>query len=236
MKRVVVTGPVDRLAEYAQAARAVGWVAVECPLLATEPRRFDRAELRSERFDWVCVTSGSALPWLEEAARAIADFRGTRCAVVGERTAERVAALGFARALAPATDAGELVSSLKREDRAGARVLWPRGNLSDELAVSLRAAGFAVEDPIAYSTRARTGSEPLPEGPAVFFASPSAVRAWHERGAAVERRIAIAIGRTTFDAVLQETHARFFDTISLPQPTPEAFGIVLAHLDLETAP
>jgi uroporphyrinogen-III synthase len=235
MKRVVVTGPVDRLAEYARAARSVGWDAVECPLLSTEPRRFDRSMLSSERFDWVCVTSASALHWLEEACRALSTLRETRCAVVGERTAERVAALGFSLPPAPAADAGELASTLEGSGRAGTRILWPRGNLSDELAKSLREAGFEVEDPIAYSTRALTGAGPLPAGPAVFFASPSAVRAWHERDRESERRIAIAIGRTTFDAVLQETPARFFDTISLPQPTPEAFGIVLAHLDLETS-
>jgi uroporphyrinogen-III synthase len=236
MKRVVVTGPVDRLAEYARAARSVGWEAVEYPLLSTEPRRFDRSELSSERFDWVCVTSASALPWLEEACRSIEGLRATRGAAVGDRTAERLAALGFTIALAPAADAGELASSLQRAAPRGARVLWPRGSLSADLASSLRDAGCEVESPIAYVTRARTAAERLPEGPAVFFASPSAVRAWNERDLEPERRLAIAIGRTTFDAVHQETPARFFDTISLPQPTPEAFGIVLAHLDLETSP
>ncbi len=236
MKRVVVTGPVDRLAEYARAARSAGWEAVECPLLSTEPRGFDRTELRSERFDWVCVTSASALPWLEDACRANASLRETRCAVVGERTAERVASLGFALALAPAVDAAELASALRAAVRGTANVLWPRGSLSDEFAGSLRTAGFDVEDPIAYSSRTATASEPLPSGLAVFFASPSAVRAWHERDASSERRLAITIGRTTLDAVFQETPALFFDTISLPQPTPEAFGIVLAHLDPETSP
>jgi uroporphyrinogen-III synthase len=235
MKRVIVTGPVEHLADYARAARSAGWEAVEFPVLATEPRRFDASAIGNGRYDWVCVTSASALPWLEEAGSALPSLREARCAAVGKRTAERAAALGFAPALPPAADAVELAASLRAAARGG-RILWPRGSLSDELARSLRDAGFEVDDPIAYATRARPTSEPLPAGSAVFFASPSAVRAWHERDAETERRLAIAIGRTTFDAVLQETPARFFDTISLPQPTPEAFGIVLAHLDLETTP
>lgn len=35
---------------------------------------------------------------------------------------------------------------------------------------------------------------------------------------------------------LDETDARFFDTISLPRPAPEALGMVLAHLDVEPSP
>jgi uroporphyrinogen-III synthase len=101
------------------------------------------------------------------------------------------------------------------------------------LARSLLQGGFAVEDPIAYETQALTSGKPIPPSTAVLFASPSAVRAWHERPAGSDPRIAIAIGRTTLDALLQETPARFFDTISLPQATPEAFAVVLAHLDPE---
>ena len=235
MKRVIVTGPVEHLADYARAARSAGWEAVEFPVLSTEPRRFDASAIGDGRFDWVCVTSANALPWLEEACAARSDLRGARCAAVGRRTAERAAALGFTVALPPAADSVELAAAIRAAAREG-RILWPRGSLSDELARTLRAAGFEVADPIVYATRTRAVSEPLPAGAAVFFASPSAVRVWHERDGESDRRLAIAIGRTTFDAVLQETPARFFDTISLPQPTPEAFGIVLAHLDLETTP
>src|SRR5439155_21512882 len=43
--RVLVTGPLESLSEYAQAARAAGWEAVEKPLLRIEPSPFDRARL-----------------------------------------------------------------------------------------------------------------------------------------------------------------------------------------------
>ncbi len=233
MKRVLVTGPVDRLAEYAASARAAGWEAIEAPLLRIEARRFERSAIASEEYDWICVTSASALPWLEAAIAACAELRSARVAVVGERTAERVRALGLALGLAAALDAEALAAELAVHVHAGARVLWPRGSVSDDLARALRASGIAVDDPVAYETRTLARTDPLPESTAVFFASPSAVRAWHARNAEDGPRLAIVIGRTTFDALLHETQARFFDTISLPQPTPEAFAAVLAHLDPE---
>jgi uroporphyrinogen-III synthase len=233
MKRVLVTGPVDRLAEYAASARAAGWEAVETPLLRIEARRFQSSDLAHARYDWICITSASALPWLEAAIDARPDLRASPVAAVGERTAERVRALGLALGSPPALDAEALAAGLAARARPGARVLWPRGSVSSDLASALRAARVDVDDPIAYETRALERSDPFPPSAAIFFASPSAVRAWHERDAESDPRLAIAIGRTTFDALLHETQARFFDTISLPQPTPEAFAAVLAHLDPE---
>jgi uroporphyrinogen-III synthase len=236
MKRVLVTGPAERLADYAQAARSAGWEAIEAALLRIEPRPFASASLRAGACDWICLTSASALPFLELALASRPDLRSASLAAVGERTAERAVALGLKLGLEPAADASTLVRALLARSPQGARILWPRGNLSDDFARALREGGLEVEDPLAYTTHAVEGGEPLPPAEAVFFASPSAVRAWHERVGESQRRIAIAIGRTTFDALLQETEARFFDTISLPQPTPEALGFVLAHLDLETPP
>lgn len=238
MKRVLVTGPAEHLEEYARAASQVGWDAIEHPLLAIEPRPFDRAEIPEGRFDWICVTSSSALPYLGSALEALPSLRSTPCAVVGERTAERVREIGLAVTLGPARDASALVEALRSRARSGERALWPRGSQSDDFALDLRRAGLEVADPIAYASHAvhsRTSTAPPPSD-AVFFASPSAVRAWHELDEVGERRIAIAIGATTFHALLQETSPRFFDTISLPQPTPEALGFVLAHLELENSP
>jgi uroporphyrinogen-III synthase len=236
MKRVIVTGPIDRTRDYVEAARSAGWEPVECALLAADPRPFRREELRGERFDWICVTSAAALPWLESACTGVPGLRSTPCAAVGERTSSRLAALGLEVALAPATDSADLASTLGARTARGTKVLWPRGSRSDDLGRRLRERGCDVDDPVAYATRALEVAGALPEAEAVFFASPSAVRAWHDLEESADRRLAIAIGRTTFDALLQETRAGFRDTISLPQPTPEAFGIVLAHIDLETPP
>jgi uroporphyrinogen-III synthase len=221
-----------------RAAVEAGWEAVDLALVTIRPRAFADTDLAGMSFDWICLTSANALPYLVSAREAIANLRTTPCAVVGQRTADRARAFGFEVALDPAVDAAALARTLAAAAGAGAgtKVLWPRGSRSDDLSRELRGAGFVVHDPIAYESEDAAPMAPPPETEAVFFASPSAVHAWREHAAEVPRRIAIAIGPTTFDALLGETEARFFDTISLPEPTPEALGFVLAHLDLETSP
>lgn len=231
MKSVLVTGPAGHLEEYADAARRAGWEAREFALLRIEPRSFARADLSLDRFDWICIASGSSLPWLEAALSSLPSLRAASCAVVGHRTAQGVSRLGLAVGIGPCADAAELHSALRSRAARGASVLCPRGDRSEELVRSLRQEGFEVESPLAYETHALEREVPAPESTAVFFASPSAVRLWHS-GKETARRVAIAIGRTTFDALHEETSASFFDTISLPEPTPEAFAVVLQHLDI----
>jgi len=233
MKSVLVTGPVGELAEYVCAARRAGWEASEHPLLRITPTTFSRAELREGRYDWVCVASSNALPWLGAALREVPLLRTSLFAVVGPRTESKVGELGVSLAVGCCRDASELTETLLRRAPTGARILCPRGSLSDDLARRLRARGFDVDAPVAYASEPAGEPETVPETTAVFFASPSAVRAWHARGNRSARRIAIAIGRTTFDALHEETSTAFFDTISLPEPTPEAFAYVLGHLDPE---
>jgi uroporphyrinogen-III synthase len=264
VKRVLVTGPLESSADYADAARRAGWEAFEWPLLRIVPHRHDVAALLAQRFDWICVTSSSALAFLGDLCRAGSTLRSVPCAIVGERSGRRARELGFAIDLVAAS-AAELCDELARRAPGGARVLWPRGHLSDELADELRRCSFSVDDPVVYATLQLERSSAPPATDAIFFASPSAVRAWYDRapsstmrarhrsepeheserrgdmartgdrGAAAARidepRVAIAIGSTTLDALMSETELSFFDTISLPEPTPEAFGFVLAHLD-----
>jgi uroporphyrinogen-III synthase len=234
--RVLITGPIEGAADYARAAEEAGWVAIELPVLAVETMRVDVPTLARARYDWICITSSSALEFLTEAAREFPEITGVPCAVVGARTAERLHALGFTLGIPATSDAAALADALAQHEARGARVLWPRGSISDELAHRLRALHFDVSDPVVYTTRELASRARAPATDAVFFASPSAVRAWFSAagGDSSSARTAIAIGRTTFDALLAETEAAFFDTISLPEPTPAAFALVLQHLDLST--
>lgn len=236
--RVLITGPIEGAGDYARAARQVGWEPIELPLLAIDLATVDTARIASARYDWICVTSSSALEFLAAALRAAPQLARVPCAVVGPRTAERLQALGFALGLPPATDAAALADALDQKSPRSAHVLWPRGSLSDDLARRLRERGLTIADPVVYTTRVLASRALAPRVEAVFFASPSAVRAWFSdaHAAQTSARTAIAIGVTTFDALLSETEAAFFDTISLPEPTPEAFGLVLQHLDLTTPP
>ncbi len=234
--RVLITGPIEGAGDYARAAQQAGWVPIELPVLAVEATRVDVSGIARARYDWICVTSSNALAFLADAAHEVPEITGVPCAVVGSRSAERVIALGFALGMPAASDAAALADALATLMTHDSRVLWPRGSISDELARRLRELGFDVSAPVVYTTRELASRARAPRTEAVFFASPSAVRAWFS-GAASDSsgaRTAIAIGRATFDALHAETDATFFDTISLPEPTPEAFALVLQHLDLST--
>jgi uroporphyrinogen-III synthase len=140
--------------------------------------------------------------------------------------------------LPPAEDARALGQSLIDAQPHGGRALWPRGPRSTELGDRLRGAGWQVEQPLAYESAPRTALDTLPRAQAIFFASPSAVRVFAELygGTAsstpgADSAIGVAIGRTTFDALLAETTLDLCDTISLPEPAPEALRVSLEHLD-----
>ena len=207
MKRIHVTGPVESLDDWAEAARSAGWDALAFPLVVIEPLAvaFDRAEL--ERADCVLVTSSNALPALLTACEAAPSLRSRPLHVVGARTAARARAFGLEPRIV-ATDA-------------------------HELARALRGGGLAVDDRVVYTTR-DAASEPAPPAEAVFLASPSAVRAWRALPGSANHpaRIAIAIGATTLAALHAETGARFPDILSLPRASSRELALLLAHLDV----
>jgi uroporphyrinogen-III synthase len=180
MKRVILTGPLESLTEYAAAARAAGWEPIEWPLLRIVSHRHEVTAIRAQRFDWICITSSSALDFLVELSAAADDLRAARCAVVGERSSSRAREAGL-RVDLTSTSAADLGSELARIARAGDRVLWPRGHLTNELARDLRSRGFLVLDPVVYATDPIAHAHRPPAAEAVLFASPSGVRAWHER-------------------------------------------------------
>lgn len=230
--RILLTGPSGRFAEYSGAAGGAGWDATELPLIETSPL-LPAPDGHGGRYDWIAITSSNALAWLERALAETPALSEVPCGVVGARSAERARALGLRVGLSPAADAAELAEALVAAGPDGARVLWPRGPRSSELGEALLAAGFAVDAPLAYESRSRDPVT-LPEAEAVFFASPSAVREFAERyrdcAARTEPMLAVAIGATTFAALLATTELGFRDTISLPEPTPEGLRASLEHV------
>lgn len=234
IQRLLLTGPLESLASFAAAARGAGWEALEFPLIEIVELP---AELAADAAacSAVCVTSSSALPAL---ARASERVRALPLFVVGARTAERAQALGLAPVAPPAADAADLAARVARSLPQPARLLWPRGSHSDELARRLRAAGFAVDERIVYATRVREARGRPPESAAVFFASPSAVQTWFARppAARTEPAVAIAIGATTAAALRGETAARFAAILALPEPTESALARALTNLEPRRTP
>lgn len=232
-RRVLVTGPVESLSDYSRAARVAGWEPIELPLLEVEFVDVDAASACAGAFDRIVITSATALRFVDAALRARPQLCAVRASVVGERTADKARALGLVTVDSPARDADDLARRLVDEIPKDARVLWPHGDQSDTLAHALRSIGVEVVDPVVYRIRPTRDVAPPPDADAVFFASPSAIRAWLACAsrANASPTVAIAIGRTTHHALIAETALAFFDTISLPMPTPEAFAHVLGHLD-----
>jgi uroporphyrinogen-III synthase len=171
----------------------------------------------------------------QRASRAPA-LRTLPCSVVGQRSVGRLRELGFRGEIDWHGSAEVLLAELRASVPRPARVLWPRGDRSDELARELRLAGFEVEDPVAYTNRPRAAAELPPECELVFLASASAVRAWTEACAQHPVRRALAIGPATFQALLAEKRLSLFDIISLPEPTSSAFAAALQHIDLRPTP
>lgn len=231
--RLLVTGPVDGLREYAGAARAAGWEALQHPLLAIEPQPVDLASLPLERCELVCVTSSNALPFLERLARQDPLTGALPVRVVGERTAERARALRLRVEGEPAGSAAELGRTILAARSRPRAVLWPRGDKGAELGELLRSAGIETVAPIVYASRPCARAQPIPDADAVFFASPSAVSEWCTRDAAASHpaRLALAIGPTTFDALRAATGVRFRDILSLPRPDGAALTSALERVD-----
>lgn len=243
MKRVLLTGPVERLDVWADAVRTVGWNAIEFPLIGIEELglRPEAVLAPSARYEWLLVTSRSALPFVERLAEAVPEI-ATRAGAVGEFATERLRELGFDVPIAAARDAAHLAELVAASagsspsvgrSTSGAELLeraalWPRGDRASDLAVALRAHGFVVDDPVVYASRT-LATAVAPDADAVFFASPSACAAWFASFAAhALPGLAIAIGDTTFEALLahQPTFARI---TRLAEPTPAALAFALAH-------
>lgn len=237
--RILLTGPVGRLDDYTEAVEAAGWHGEGLPLVeivSLDPLTTDDS---GATCDWIAITSSNALPWLARRLATLPELKDAPCAVVGARSAERVEELGLRLGLPPAADAETLGRALASVTPRPVRVLWPRGPLSHELGERLRAMDVAVDDPLAYEVRELAPRSQLPAADAVFFASPSAVRRYATLYAGESRadQLAVAIGGTTFDALLDAAELGFCDTISLPEPTPEGLRAALEHVhrDAETS-
>lgn len=231
MNRIVVTGPVDSLAEYAEAARAAGWHAIEHPLLEIVARDVD-AELvvaGDRAYDWILVASTHALPFLSRALVARPDLARAPVACVGARTARRANEIGLSRSLEIAKGREELAQRLLRRSRGPARALCPRGDRSDELAQSLRAAGWTVVDPIVYAT-VDAAARPLPPAEAVFVTSSSAVRALEALGSVAMPSHAIALGERTYLDLVAADLDGIVGVDVLDEPTPDALRRHLLRL------
>ena len=204
--------------------RALGAAVEPFPSIAIAPPEgaeaepLDRALRELGRFAWAAFASANAvertvarLDALRLDRRALEDLR---LACVGPATAERLEALVRAPDLVPAEATGAALAEALARHVAGRVVLVPRAAEGrPELVDGLRAAGAAVEAPVAYRTVPAPPEALAPLGEllarggldAVAFASPSAVRsvvaALGDRAALLRGVLLGAIGPTTAAAL-----------------------------------
>jgi len=222
--RVLITGPASGLERWAKAAEQVGWEVEKLPLVAIEETGNEVLAADAPLPDWVAITSASALPALARAVLARPTLGRQPLVCVGQATAERAMELGLPEPRLPepgAQNAAGMATTLIGNANAGERVLWPRGDRSDEFGEQLVQAGFLVDAPIVYRTTLLHLKQEPPFTDAVFFASPSAVTAW----CAEERTTmpaAIAMGWTTYDA-LEPVADHFSMLLPLAMPSLASF-------------
>ena len=218
---ILLTGPVERLAEWAEAVRAADWEPIVWPLVQVVPCDVDLVELIDGLPGWLAITSHSALDALDRASRNMPELLTVPLGVVGARTAEAAEHLGFKIAHDPVDNARELALAIIAASSPGTQVLWPRGSLAHELGELLEEAGLEVTDPIVYETHPALHDGPPPPTEAVFFASPSAVGELASSDSWATLTRAIAIGDTTLAALLEQGAE---DASALPEPTPDALA------------
>jgi uroporphyrinogen-III synthase len=202
---VLITRPEPGAAETAARVAALGFRPVVAPLFTIEPRALSAIPAQA-----VLVTSANALPALP------ASLCGAPLLAVGDATAAKARALGFATVQSAGRDAVALAALAARlcAPQRGPLLLACGARQGVALARDLRARGFAVRRRIAYAARPvpelpATAAVALREGAvrAVLFFSADAARVFIARlramlpDAAVARVEALAISRTVVAAL-----------------------------------
>jgi uroporphyrinogen III methyltransferase / synthase len=139
----------------------VMWLAVSASRIRSEARtRFARL-LRRHTYDWIAVTSGSAVPAIGTAWRRLASSprirRVPKVAAVGPGTAEHLRARGVPVSLeGPGPGGAALAEAILRAGaQRGTRIIWPRASHADlTLARILRAHHVTVTDLAVYDLAA----------------------------------------------------------------------------------
>lgn len=159
--RVLVTRPAPGAEETAGRLTALGFTPVLAPMLAIEPLRPSLPG--PDRLQALVVASGNALAGLSPG------FQALPLLAVGDATAARACAAGFALVYSAGADAAALAALAGRLCRpaAGPLLLAAGAGQGARLAAALRALGFRVIRRAVYRARPATA---LPEAAAAALA------------------------------------------------------------------
>lgn len=144
---VIVTRPEPGLSETMAAVQAAGWRAYSSPSLEILPRIVPPLRRKIQA---VVLTSGQAVPAAGQAVPL-----DTPVYAVGDRTAQRAQAAGFAHVVSAQGDADALATLLRDAltPQAGLLLLLSGAGQGTGLAADLRQVGFRVVRRVAYEAR-----------------------------------------------------------------------------------
>jgi uroporphyrinogen-III synthase len=157
--RLLLTRPEPDAQRTAAALRAQGHDVVAAPLLRIAP--VTDAQIGDGPWAAILITSANAAHAIAAHAR-VTPLRALPVFAVGQRSAEAVAAAGFADVTSADGNVTDLARLVAARMQPAAPLLYLAGeDRSGDLAGDLRAHGFAVETIIVYRAVAATGLLPV---------------------------------------------------------------------------
>jgi uroporphyrinogen-III synthase len=157
--RLLLTRPEPDAQRTAAALRAQGHDVVAAPLLRIAP--VTDAQIGDGPWAAILITSANAADAIAAHAR-VTPLRALPVFAVGQRSAEAVAAAGFADVTSADGNVTDLARLVAARMQPAAPLLYLAGeDRSGDLAGNLRAHGFAVETIIVYRAVAATGLLPV---------------------------------------------------------------------------
>lgn len=156
--RLLLTRPEPDGQRTAAALRAQGHDVIVAPLLRIAP--VADAQIGAGPWAAILTTSANAAPAVAAHAR-VTELRALPVFAVGRRSADAMAAAGFADVTSADGDVGDLARLVVARLRPAARLLYLAGeDRSGDLAGDLPARGFAVETAVIYRAVAATSLPP----------------------------------------------------------------------------
>jgi uroporphyrinogen-III synthase len=156
--RILLTRPEPDAQRTATTLRAQGHDVINAPLLRIEPAA--NAQIGAGPWAAVLITSANTAHAIVAHAR-VAPLRALPVFAVGRRSAEAMAAAGFAEVTSADGNVNDLASLVAARLQPAAHLLYLAGeDRSGDLAGDLRARGFAVETAVIYRAIAATSLPP----------------------------------------------------------------------------
>jgi uroporphyrinogen-III synthase len=156
--RLLLTRPEPDAQRTAAALRAQGHEVIAASLLHIEP--LTEAKIGAGPWAAILITSANAAAAIATHAR-LTQLRALPVFTVGERSAEAMAAAGFAAVTSADGNAGDLARLVAQRLTPAATLLYLAGeDRAGDLAGDLRARGFAVDTTVVYRAVAATSLPP----------------------------------------------------------------------------